>query len=260
MFRTFLLSFMVVGALGAIKCNGKAPLRDVFGMEVTCKPGGMMLPPQILPTDSVTYMSMAAASDLFEIQSAQIALIKGDADVRGFAQMLINDHTQTTAALKAAASAAGLIPPAAILNPLQSQMIAELQLASTNFNQIFWQQQMIAHKMALDLHSNYAAYGDVATLRAAAASAVPIIQMHLNKVMSSWPMGGSCPANYWCNSDIDTMGMSYAVCCPSDSAIPSISFSSPYFSASIAPITTPTYSYYYYPLYSSVYTTPLYTF
>lgn len=259
MLRNFLLSFMVIGALGAMKCNGRSPLTNTFGLEVTCKSGGLVLPPQVLPIDSVTYMSMAAAGDLFEIQSAQIALIKGDAEVRSFAQMLINDHTQTTATLKAAAASSGLLAPIPILNLLQSQMIAELELASTNFNQIFWQQQMIAHRMALNLHSNYAAKGDVATLRGAASSALPIIQMHLNKVMTFWPMmGGSCPANFWCHSDFDSMGMSFDVCCPSDAALPSFSVSTPYFSASVAPIYSSLPSYYYYPLYSNVYTNPLY--
>jgi len=267
--RTIFMSLMVTGVFGAVKCNGNNPLRDTFGMEVSCQQQGLpMMPPQTLPNDSLTYMSMAAAGDLYEIQSSQIALAKGGLDVRNLAQMLINDHTQTTATLKAAAASAGLIPPAPVLNPMQLQMISQLQLASNaDFDQIFLQQQMVAHKMALDLHNNYALNGDVAALRSAAASAVPIVQMHLNKLMAM-PMAssGSCPTNFWCNNDVDAMGMSFAVCCPSAvfPYMPSMSIASPYFSASLsapfyntpiynAPLyNAPLYNPFYTPIYSSV--------
>lgn len=242
-FRSIFLSFLVVGVFGAMKCNGRMPLRDVFGIELSCKFGGM-IPPHSLPTDSVTYMAMAASGDLYEIQSGQIGLLRGGTmDLRNFAQMLIIDHTQTTATLKAAAASAGLLPPAPALSAMHLQMISELQLSGANFDQVFWQQQMIAHQMALNLHSNYAAHGDVASLRAAAASAVPIVQMHLNQIKAMPVLGGSCPANFWCHSDIDEMGLSFAACCP-DLSI-STSFTSPFFSASFSmpPIypTTPIY-------------------
>jgi len=255
--RTIFMSLMVTGVFGAMKCNGNSPLRDAYGMEMSCQQGMPMMPPQTLPNDSLTYMSMAAAGDLYEIQSSQIALAKGGLNVRNLAQMLINDHTQTTATLKAAAASAGLIPPPPVLNPMQVQMISQLQLASNAaFDQIFLQQQLVAHKMALDLHNNYALNGDVPALRSAAASAVPIVQMHLNKVMAM-PMAnsGSCPTNFWCNNDVDNMGMSFAVCCPSNvfTSMPSMSIASPYFSASLS--SAPIYNA---PLYNPFYSAPIY--
>lgn len=243
--RTVFMSLLASGVDSAM-CSGGNPLRDIFGAPVSCMQGMMTPPPVPLPTDSITYMSMAAAGDLYEIQSGQIALAKGSSiDTRNFGQMLINDHTQTTATLNSAAASVGLLPPPPVLNLMQQQMINELQLASpASFDAIFWKQQLTAHKMALDLHSNYASFGDTPAFRAAAASAIPIVQMHLSTATTKVSMmGGTCPPNYWCNSD----AMS-AVCCPSEMYMPSVSIASPYFSASFAPLYRPLYT----PTYASV--------
>jgi putative membrane protein len=96
--------------------------------------------------------------------------------------MLITHHTQTTAALTAAAAASGLNQPAPVLMPMQRQMIDALQGASVgSFDQLYFRQQVPAHEMALALHQNYASNGDAAPLRAAATSAVPVVQQHLTQ-------------------------------------------------------------------------------
>jgi putative membrane protein len=125
---------------------------------------------------------MAAASDLFEIQSSQIAQTKAQrADVREFAQMMITHHTQTTAALTAAAQASGVTPRAELM-PMQATMIQELQQAPAGtFDQLYMRQQVAAHQMALALHQNYAARGDTPALRTVAGTAVPIVQQHLTR-------------------------------------------------------------------------------
>jgi putative membrane protein len=135
------------------------------------------------PTDRNGYVTMAAASDLFEIQSSQLALSRSQRqDVRTFAQMLIDHHTQTTAQLTAAARAAGMTPPPPALMPPQQQMMAQLQQAQgTSFDQVYLRQQVPAHEMALALHQNYAARGDTPPLRTVAAAAVPIVQGHLTQ-------------------------------------------------------------------------------
>jgi len=170
-------------------------------------------------------MAMAAGGDQFEIQSSQIALVKAfSADVRNFAQMLISDHTLMSSKLLAAATASGLGDPIPMLTVDQQQMLNELQAAPAGlgFDQLFLRDQIIAHQMALALHSNYAAAGDTPALRAVAASAVPIIQMHLNTASQLMVASGGmmasdfCPANSWCNSDIDAFGQGFSVCCPSD--------------------------------------------
>jgi len=239
------MSLTVVGGLGAVMCNGRIPLPGL-----TCS-SGVSTPPQALPINGQSYVMMAAAGDQFEIQSSQIALIKAvSPDVRNYAQTLINDHTLMSSKLSAAAFAAGLAAPVPVLTADQQQMINDLQAApsSSNFDQLFLRDQIIAHEMALALHSNYASAGDTPALRVVASNAVPLIQAHLNiatnLMISSGGMMASafCPANYWCNSDVDILGTSFSVCCPSDVPL-------------LPPLYTPA------PLYTPLYTpsAPLYT-
>ena len=62
----------------------------------------------VTPEVRTGYVTQAGASDLFEIQSSQLALTKAQRpEVREFAQTMITHHTQTTAALTAAAGRAG---------------------------------------------------------------------------------------------------------------------------------------------------------
>jgi putative membrane protein len=134
------------------------------------------------PNQRSAYVEMAAASDLYEIQSSQLALSRArSSELRTFAQMLIDHHTATTRQLTAAATAAGT-PPSPSLMPMQAEMIAELQGANgAAFDRLFIQQQVKAHQMALALHSNYASNGDTPALRTVAAAATPIVRQHLER-------------------------------------------------------------------------------
>lgn len=135
------------------------------------------------PRNSGGYVATAAASDLFEIQSSQLAVSRAQRpEVRQFAQMLIDHHTQTTATLTAAARASGMTPPPPMLLPMQRRMMDELGRANAGtFDRVYLRQQVPAHEMALALHRNYAAGGDTPALRTAATSAVPIVQQHLDR-------------------------------------------------------------------------------
>ena len=64
-------------------------------------PGAAAAAPMMLTPH--TYRMMAAISDSFEIQSAQLALERSrDPAVRRFANMMVRDHSMTTQALRGA--------------------------------------------------------------------------------------------------------------------------------------------------------------
>ncbi|HYW15162.1 MAG TPA: DUF4142 domain-containing protein [Allosphingosinicella sp.] len=144
--------------------------------------GGTAAAGDMTPNDRSAYVQMAAASDLFEIQSSQLAVSRAqNPEVRAFAQMLIEHHTATTRQLTAAASAVGT-PSRPMLMPMQADMIARLQGANgAAFDRLYMRQQVPAHQMALALHQNYARNGDTPSLQAVAASAVPIVRQHLER-------------------------------------------------------------------------------
>jgi putative membrane protein len=133
---------------------------------------------------AVTYVPAAGAADLYEKMSSQLVLEGAkSADVRMFAQMMISDHSMTTAQIVAAAKASGLQPAAPKLMPKQAKMIADLRAAPVaKREKLYLDQQVMAHQDALALHQSYAASGDKPALVKAAASAVPIVQRHLDEV------------------------------------------------------------------------------
>lgn len=170
--------FLIAAAVPALVLGGCAPT-----MTADRGMAGAAMPADMTPEDRTAYVKMAAASDLFEIQSSQMALAKSqNAAVRQFAQMLVAHHTQTTQTLTAAAAAAGVPPMTPQLMPMQVDMLARLQAASgAGFDRLYMQQQVPAHEMALALHSNYASNGDAPPLRQAAAAATPIVRQHLDQ-------------------------------------------------------------------------------
>ncbi len=59
------------------------------------------------------FVSEAAASDMFEIQSSQLAAARTQGDVQSFANQMVTDHTKTTSELQ------GLAPEAKVHLPRQ---------------------------------------------------------------------------------------------------------------------------------------------
>ncbi len=152
-------------------------------------------PPAEAKTSAMPYVMAAGMSDLYEINSSQIALQKSKTPaIRSFATMLIKHHTMTTAATTKAAKKAGLTPPAPALDAGATASITELQSASAaDFDRLYIGQQIPAHQAALDLHQSYSTGGDQAPLRVTAKTAKPIVKQHIAaalKLQAGKGMGG----------------------------------------------------------------------
>jgi putative membrane protein len=167
------LSLLMGGALALAACS-TAP-RTVAPVDLN---NPLMAP---------GYLSTAASSDMFEIQSSQLAQqMSQNAGVRNMAAMLINDHTQSTQMLMAAAAAAHLPPMTPMLLPQHQALLDQLRAAGSGyaFDQAWQQIQIQAHTQALALHQNYSTGGDVPQLRATAGQIVPVVQRHLAMAQS----------------------------------------------------------------------------
>lgn len=130
------------------------------------------------------FVAKAAASDMFEVEAGKIALERStNAEVKAFAQMMVDGHTKTTADLKAAIAASGLtITPPPTLPDDKSTLLADLRsVDAAGFDKKYLDGQVDAHQAALDLMSRYARDGDNAEIKAAAAATVPIVQQHLDR-------------------------------------------------------------------------------
>jgi putative membrane protein len=123
---------------------------------------------------------MAASSDLFEIQSSELALERTDkAAVREFAQMMVTDHTKASEELKAAAQKAQVSVPSEMSEKHVSQLQQLEAAPDAEFDTAYIAAQQAGHKEALALMQGYAQNGDSEPLKAHASKTAPIIQQHL---------------------------------------------------------------------------------
>jgi putative membrane protein len=128
------------------------------------------------------FVNKVAISDMFEIQSSQLALSKQpDKDTKPFAQQMVTDHQKTSKELKS------LVDGGKVKATLPSGLDAEHQkmlddLKSKNgkeFDQSYDQIQVKAHQDAVALFSAYAKGGDDPELKKWAAKTLPNLERHL---------------------------------------------------------------------------------
>lgn len=133
---------------------------------------------------TAAYLEQAGISDLFEIESSNLALAQSaDADVQTFARMMSEDHTKSTARLKAAAGTDGVPLKAPVLDREHKSKLDQLKAAKgAEFDKLYLTVQAAGHEQALSLHRDYAAAGTAPALKAAAGAIAPVVQMHLSHV------------------------------------------------------------------------------
>jgi len=128
------------------------------------------------------FVNKIAISDMFEVQSSQLALEKQpDRDTKPFAQRMVKDHQQTTKELKALVDGGKVkatLPTA--LDSEHQKMLDELKGKSgKDFDQSYDQMQVKGHQDAVALFDAYAKGGDNADLKKWAAKMLPHIKQHL---------------------------------------------------------------------------------
>ena len=138
-----------------------------------------------MPIPASTYVMKAGAGDKYEIDSSKLVMNSTNPKIRSFAQMMVSDHTKSTADVKAAAMKAGVKAAPPMLNPMQSTMIANLtKVSGTARDQMYIEQQKASHNQALALHEEYSANGTAAPLKMAASNIVPVVKSHIQMLAS----------------------------------------------------------------------------
>jgi putative membrane protein len=128
-----------------------------------------------------TYRTMAMISDSFEIESSRLALQRsGNPRIRNFANMMVRDHSMTSQALMGGMQLAALGGMAPALDDRHAAMLNQLAAASgPQFDRLYAQMQVMAHREALALHGSYAQAGTDPALRTFAQQVTPHIRHHL---------------------------------------------------------------------------------
>lgn len=130
------------------------------------------------------YVTAAGAGDLYERTSSEIVLqTTADPKIREFAQMMIEHHAMSTAEVQAAAAQAGVTAPPPQLNPLQAELVAQLQAEQGPARDAAYiAQQRAAHGQALVVQQAYALDGTAPALKAAASTVVPVVAGHIEQL------------------------------------------------------------------------------
>lgn len=148
-------------------------------------PGADPHPNSLATTMTTNFAAKAAQGDKFERQEGRLAERRASGPhVRMFAREMVIAHSRTTRALEVAIRQAGIVPPPPpALTDGQARMLADLKAAPRDqFDKIYVDQQIQAHKDAAGLFEGYVEGGAPGPVRTAAAKIAPLVRKHLAMV------------------------------------------------------------------------------
>jgi putative membrane protein len=189
---------MTVAAIGALAIglgackNNEAAVPANESMNVADEPGvanmgaadnGMSGAAMTDPTSDAGFATAAAASDMFEIQSSQKALATTKVPaIKAFAQMMVTEHTKSSAELKTLAS--GMNPPMTLPTTLPAEQQALLSSldgkTGTEFDRAYLAAQRTGHQGTLTKVNAYVAAAKPGGLKDFASKMSGVVQKHLN--------------------------------------------------------------------------------
>jgi putative membrane protein len=127
------------------------------------------------------FVKEVAVSDMFEIQSSELAAQKSDAATKAFASQMITDHRKTSDELKSLIKSAdiGVTPPTTLDTKHQTMLDKLKNVTGSSFEKDYHKNQVAAHKAAVSLFERYAKDGENPKLKNWAATTLPTLQHHL---------------------------------------------------------------------------------
>ena len=184
------------GAARLVSCAAREPHADpgvhimkrtlllTVGFGLFASVALAQIPPAATSAPSAQdFVNKVAISDMFEIQSSQLALSKqADADTKPFAEKMVLDHQKTSSELKGLAegSMVKLTLPTS-LDAEHQKMLNELNAKSgKDFDQTYDQIQVKTHREAVALFEAFSKSGEDSELKIWAGKTLPHLKEHLS--------------------------------------------------------------------------------
>lgn len=179
----FLLAGAAALALAACGNETEEPLTDdVAVAEQDALATDAATADSAMPANAQDFASAVAASDMYEIEAGRLAEQNGQSQaVKDFGAMMVEDHTKSTADLKAAAGQVNGVTVNPQMTAEQQSNLEALRSAGTNFDTVYKQQQVAAHEKTLSMLRDYGQNGDAAPLKDFATKAAGIVEGHLEQ-------------------------------------------------------------------------------
>jgi putative membrane protein len=181
--RTLARALMVVSAAALITACGQKAAETNVAQQPDANPTAT-IPTPANEAAAPDFVTKAAMADMYEVEAAKVALARSQtAEVKTFAQMMVDDHTKSTNNLKSAIAASGLtLTTPTALDEAHADKVQDLKdKDAADFVKAYIEVQVDAHQMALDLHQRYANDGDNAALKGFAATTAPVVQGHYDQ-------------------------------------------------------------------------------
>lgn len=125
----------------------------------------------------------AAMGNMMEIEASKIALTQAShADVKAFAQQIIDDHTKVTEDLKRIASTKNMMLPTMLSESQQKDLNDLREKTGNDFDQKYVSMMVNDHKDDVDDFRDAADKLDDADLKTFAINTLPVLQKHLASI------------------------------------------------------------------------------
>ncbi|WP_232628352.1 DUF4142 domain-containing protein [Methylobacterium sp. Leaf118] len=127
------------------------------------------------------FVTQAAISDLFEIQTSELAVERADEPTKAYARKMIEDHRKVSQEMKTLLQGGKVKAelPTALDSAHQAKLDKLKGLNGADFTKQYHDDQVTGHKNATDLYKRYAEGGDNPELKAFAAKHKPHLDAHL---------------------------------------------------------------------------------
>src|SRR5947208_1832580 len=133
--------------------------------------------------DAGTFVAKAASAGMFEVKSSQLAQERAQkADVKRFAEHMIQDHTKANQELMALAQQKGYTIPTHMDAKCQECFDRLSNARGEAFDSAYVQEQLKAHREAVKMFQQASQTVDDPELKAWAAKTLPKLREHLRQV------------------------------------------------------------------------------
>ena len=131
------------------------------------------------------FIAKAAQSDMTEIQTSQLALKRSqNAQVKKFAQEMIQQHTQSSNKLKPLAAQKGVALPKSLGAENQALLTQLTKLSGAQFDQAYMSGQAKAHAKTQAAYQAELKQGQDTDVKAFASQVLPVVTAHLRMAQS----------------------------------------------------------------------------
>jgi putative membrane protein len=134
-------------------------------------------------TTDADFYTKAGYAGIAEVELSKLALTKSqNAEIKKFAQKMVDDHTKAATALQDLATKKGKVLPADMDSSHKSTLEKLKGLSGADFDKAYVDAMVEDHEDAVDLFENESEDGTDADSKAFAAKTLPTLKSHLDAI------------------------------------------------------------------------------